>query len=232
MANGIYGSVLFLIAGVTLSIQAAQNPPNTKRLTVLEVSVKDTAGAFIIGAVIMLKNLEQNSVQIFQIGAIGSIRINDLQPSAYELRIEAHGYKPTIFKELQLSEKYGSGYTVFLKGDGVINPVDLYKEEPVNPANRKFSVGGLKKEVKKYLPLGSTPSQVSDFMKLRGIDPGELRVSKGDSDYPDDENLKLISAMIWKVKKGLFGYWSIRMTFRFDEEDRLIDYKINWVDKT
>jgi hypothetical protein len=87
----------------------------------------------------------------------------------------------------------------------------------------------LRKDIKKNLPLGSTASQVIEFLDARGIRHSKLEVVKFLSDYPDEEDLRLIRGAIPKVRQGLLIEWGIYVSFRFDEEERLVDWRFNKV---
>lgn len=109
-------------------------------------------------------------------------------------------------------------------GAGLIMPHFQHSND-----NKRVTVRALKKEIKKNLPLGSTASQVIAFLDARGIDHSELATEDYLSDYPGETDLRLIRAAIPRVKQGPLVEWGIFMSFRFDEKDRLIDYKVKLV---
>jgi hypothetical protein len=78
----------------------------------------------------------------------------------------------------------------------------------------------------KHLPLGSTASEVLEFLDARGSsNSGEVRGIQMSSDYPDELDLRLISASL-PEKRGLFYSSKVYMSFRFDNNNRLIDYRV------
>jgi hypothetical protein len=92
---------------------------------------------------------------------------------------------------------------------------------------QNISLEALNKDIQKELPNGSTASQVKAFLDARNIDHGDLYIAERDSDYPSEINMRLIRASIRHYKKDLLGWRGIFMSFRFDDKDTLIDYKVN-----
>lgn len=86
------------------------------------------------------------------------------------------------------------------------------------------SVGAVRKDIKKNLPLGSTAAQVIAYLDRKRIEHGELRTYPFDPDFPGENNIRRLPAAI--RKQGFLFETTISIVFRFDEEDRLIDYRI------
>jgi len=86
------------------------------------------------------------------------------------------------------------------------------------------SVGAVRKDIQKHLPLGSTAAEVIAYLEAKHIEHGDLVTYPFDSYFPDEHNVRLIPAAI--RKQGLLFEATISIGFRFDEEDRLTDYRI------
>ena len=88
---------------------------------------------------------------------------------------------------------------------------------------RGVSVGAVRKDIQKHLPLGSTAAEVIAYLEAKRIEHGDLVTYPFDSYFPDEHNVRVIPAAI---RKWFLLETTISIAFRFDEEDRLIDYRI------
>jgi hypothetical protein len=86
------------------------------------------------------------------------------------------------------------------------------------------SVGAVRKSIQKNLPLGSTAGQVIAYLDAKRIEHGDLVTLPFDDYFPGEPNVRVIPAAI--RKQGFLLETTISIAFRFDEEDRLIDYRI------
>lgn len=95
---------------------------------------------------------------------------------------------------------------------------------------KRVTVREIEAAIKRESPLGSTKTEVIAFLDKNRIGHSDLLVANGrTSEYQDDEVKRLINASIPKVKHTFFAEWGIFMSFRFDESDRLVDYRVRWV---
>ena len=89
------------------------------------------------------------------------------------------------------------------------------------------SVDGLKEEIDKECPTGSHYSKVIEFLDSKGILHSGYQEGK---DYQPNINdyikIRTIGAQIPNVQRRLFTKWSIYMSFYFDGNGRLTEYKV------
>jgi hypothetical protein len=91
----------------------------------------------------------------------------------------------------------------------------------------QVSVDGLKQEVDKECPIGSHYSTVTAFLDSKGIDYSPYQEAKEyHLDTNDYTRVRTIGARIPKVQRRLFTTWTIYVSFNFDENGRLTEYKV------
>jgi len=91
----------------------------------------------------------------------------------------------------------------------------------------RVSVDGLKEEIDKECPIGSHYSKVAAFLDSKGIDYSPYQESKEyDLSIGDYIKIRTIGAQIPNVQRRLFTKWSIYMSFYFDQNGRLTEYKV------
>ncbi len=113
----------------------------------------------------------------------------------------------------------------------LVMDISLFIFTPVDSCSQhRVTIREMEEAIKRELPLGSSKAQVIAFLDAKRIHHGEIILSKYESEYPDNGvEKRLIFASIPKVRKVLFMEWGIHMSFRFDENDRLIDYRVRLV---
>ena len=87
-----------------------------------------------------------------------------------------------------------------------------------------ISAKSVRRDIEKNLPFGSTVSQVVAFLDKRRFEHSVLTTHVVDQRYPGEQGLRLIAAGI--RKQGWLFEKFVGVSFRFDEHDRLTDYKI------
>ncbi|MEW6129465.1 MAG: carboxypeptidase-like regulatory domain-containing protein [Acidobacteriota bacterium] len=222
--------MIFFAANLGLVLPQSQTSQPMQTFATLEGTVINRAGGVIVGAKVTLTHIERGTSCVVQTNANGSFKIVDLPPGIYKIQIEAKEFESTVW-EMNLGLGDMKGFTAQLKGGGFDYKKDENEEQDFIK-NKILSVNSLKKDIKKNLPLGSSIAQVNEFLKQRSIEHSKLFIGDSDSDYPNEKNLRLIHTSIRNVRKGLLGNWGIFISFRFDENDHLIDYKVKWVGLT
>jgi hypothetical protein len=95
---------------------------------------------------------------------------------------------------------------------------------------KRVNLRELRNKIEKQLPTGSTKKEVTDFLDARRIKHGDIVLTKYDSQYSDNGvEKRLLYASIPRIRKVLLIEWGIYMSFRFDADDRLIEYRIRKV---
>lgn len=91
----------------------------------------------------------------------------------------------------------------------------------------KVSVDGLKKDIDRECPAGSHYSNVLALLDKKGINHSAYKEGKlYDLSIEDYVKVRTIGAQLPRVRRSLFTTWTIYMSFEFDQNGRLSDYKV------
>jgi hypothetical protein len=89
------------------------------------------------------------------------------------------------------------------------------------------TVDGLKEQIDIECPIGSHYPKVMQFLDSKGIRHSPYKEDKEyDLSIGDYRILRRIGAQIPRVERKLFTTWTIYISFDFDLDGRLTDYKV------
>ncbi len=162
----------------------------------LNGTVRDSAGAVITGATVVLHNRDTNLDRTSTTNSVGAYVMPDVQPGNYDLKVTKSGFGPIVKSEIILVVNQTATYDFALKA-GAVNAVIEVQANPValETSTAELGVAVVKEQVND-LPLNGR-----NFTQLLNLTPGvsTVNVSQNSS----------TSGGVWSNPIGTFSYPSV-----------------------
>ncbi|HWO36191.1 MAG TPA: TonB-dependent receptor, partial [Candidatus Acidoferrum sp.] len=159
-------------------------------------TVRDSAGAVVTGATVVLHNRDTNLDRTATTNSVGAYVMPDVQPGNYDLKVTESGFGPIIKSGILLVVNQTATYDFALKA-GAVNAVIEVQANPValETSTAELGVAVVKEQVND-LPLNGR-----NFTQLLNLTPGVSTVNVAQNSQA--------SGGIWSNPVGTFSYPSV-----------------------
>ena len=159
-------------------------------------TVRDSAGAVVTGATVVLHNRDTNLDRTATTNSVGTYVMPDVQPGNYDLKVTESGFGPIIKSGIILVVNQTATYDFALKA-GAVNAVIEVQANPValETSTAELGVAVVKEQVND-LPLNGR-----NFTQLLNLTPGVSTVNVAQNSQA--------SGGIWSNPVGTFSYPSV-----------------------
>jgi len=159
-------------------------------------TVRDSAGAVVTGATVVLHNRDTNLDRTATTNSVGAYVMPDVQPGNYDLKVTESGFGPIIKSGIILVVNQTATYDFALKA-GAVNAVIEVQANPValETSTAELGVAVVKEQVND-LPLNGR-----NFTQLLNLTPGVSTVNVAQNSQA--------SGGIWSNPVGTFSYPSV-----------------------
>jgi hypothetical protein len=159
-------------------------------------TVRDSAGAVVTGATVVLHNRDTNLDRRATTNSVGAYVMPDVQPGNYDLKVTESGFGPMIKSGILLVVNQTATYDFALKA-GAVNAVIEVQANPValETSTAELGVAVVKEQVND-LPLNGR-----NFTQLLNLTPGVSTVNVAQNSQA--------SGGIWSNPVGTFSYPSV-----------------------
>jgi hypothetical protein len=159
-------------------------------------TVRDSAGAVVTGASVVLHNRDTNLDRTATTNSVGAYVMPDVQPGNYDLKVTESGFGPIIKSGIILDVNQTATYDFALKA-GAVNAVIEVQANPValETSTAELGVAVVKEQVND-LPLNGR-----NFTQLLNLTPGVSTVNVAQNSQA--------SGGIWSNPVGTFSYPSV-----------------------
>jgi hypothetical protein len=190
------------IASLTLTFMMAlmvalSAPPAWAQATAaINGTIRDTAGAVIVGATVVLHNRDTSLDRSAVTNGVGSYVMTNVLPGNYDLRVTMNGFGPAAKTGIGLLVNETTTYDFTLKA-GAVNEVVEVQDNPVTLETSTSELGvAVVKEQVNDLPLNGR-----NFTQLLNLTPGVSTVNVSQN--------SATSGGVWSNPIGTFSYPSV-----------------------
>ncbi len=162
----------------------------------LNGTVRDSAGAVVTEATVVLHNRDTNLDRTAATNSVGAYVMPDVQPGNYDLKVNKAGFGPSIKSGITLVVNQTATYDFALKAGAVNEVVDVQANSIVlETSTAELGVAVVKEQVND-LPLNGR-----NFTQLLNLTPGVSTVNVSQN--------SATSGGIWSNPVGTFSYPSV-----------------------
>src|SRR5438309_982569 len=190
------------IASLTLTFVMAQTvtlsaPPAWAQATAaINGTVRDTAGAVIVGATVVLHNRDTSLDRSAVTNGVGSYVMTNVLPGNYDLKVTMNGFGPAAKTSIELLVNQTGTYDFTLKA-GAVNEVVEVQDNPVTLETSTSELGvAVVREQVNDLPLNGR-----NFTQLLNLTPGVSTVNVSQN--------SATSGGVWSNPIRTFSYPSV-----------------------
>src|SRR5246127_2111082 len=187
----IAGPATVLAATLVLALSAS--PAWAQATAAINGTVRDTAGAVIVDATVVLHNRDTNLDRTAKTNNVGSFVMTNVLPGNYDLKVTMSGFGPAVKTGLILLVNQTATYDFTLKAGSVTEVVDV-QDNPVTleTSTSELGVAVVREEVND-LPLNGR-----NFTQLLNLTPGVSSVNVSQN--------SATSGGVWSNPVGTFSY--------------------------
>src|SRR5579864_1784459 len=189
-------AVFILTFAVALAAALSPSSAWAQATATVNGTVRDSAGAVVVGANVVLHNRDTNLDRPASTNNVGAYVMPDVQPGNYDLKVTKSGFGPTVKSGILLVVNQTATYDFALKA-GSVNSVVEVQANPVTLETSTAELGvAVVKEQVNDLPLNGR-----NFTQILNLTPGvsTVNVSQNSS----------TSGGIWSNPIGTFSYPSV-----------------------
>jgi outer membrane receptor protein involved in Fe transport len=187
---------LTLIFAVALVAALSPLPACGQATATVNGTVRDSAGAVVVGAAVVLHNRDTNLDRAAATNDAGAYVMPDVQPGNYDLRVTKSGFGPVVKAEILLVVNQTATYDFALRA-GAVNQVVEVQANPVALETSTAEVGvAVVKEQVNDLPLNGR-----NFTQILNLTPGVSTVNVSQN--------SATSGGVWSNPIGTFSYPSV-----------------------
>src|ERR1700747_1672318 len=187
---------LALVFAVILVFALSASPAWAKATAALNGTVRDTAGAVIVDATVVLHNRDTNLNRTAQTNNVGSYVMTNVLPGNYDLKVTMNGFGPAAKTGIILLVNQTATYDFTLKAGSVTEIVDVQGNQvTLETSTSELGVAVVREQVND-LPLNGR-----NFTQLLNLTPGVSTVNVSQN--------STTSGGIWSNPVGTFSYPSI-----------------------
>jgi hypothetical protein len=188
--------VLTLMLAAVLLAALSPLPAWGQATAAVNGTVRDSAGAVVTGATVVLHNRDTNLDRTATTNSVGAYVMPDVQPGNYDLKVTESGFGPIIKSGILLVVNQTATYDFALKA-GAVNAVIEVQANPValETSTAELGVAVVKEQVND-LPLNGR-----NFTQLLNLTPGVSTVNVAQNSQA--------SGGIWSNPVGTFSYPSV-----------------------
>src|SRR5579864_3434892 len=188
--------VVLTLFAVALVFTLSASPAWAQATAAINGTVRDSAGAVIVDATVVLHNRDTSLDRSASTNSVGSYVMTNVLPGNYDLKVTMSGFGPAVKTGLILLVNQTATYDFTLKA-GAVNEVVEVQDNPVTLETSTSELGvAVVKEQVNDLPLNGR-----NFTQLLNLTPGvsTVNVSQNSS----------TSGGIWSNPIGTFSYPSV-----------------------
>src|SRR5579864_2426342 len=188
--------VVLTLFAAALVFTLSASPAWAQATAAINGTVRDSAGAVIVDATVVLHNRDTSLDRSASTNSVGSYVMTNVLPGNYDLKVTMSGFGPAVKTGLILLVNQTATYDFTLKA-GAVNEVVEVQDNPVTLETSTSELGvAVVKEQVNDLPLNSR-----NFTQLLNLTPGvsTVNVSQNSS----------TSGGIWSNPIGTFSYPSV-----------------------
>ena len=189
-------AVLTLILAMALAATLSPSPAWGQATATVNGTVRDSAGAVVVGATVVLHNRDTNLDRTASTNNVGAYVMPDVQPGNYDLKATKGGFGPTVRLGILLVVNQTATYDFALKAGSVNQVVDVQANSvALETSTAELGVAVVKEQVND-LPLNGR-----NFTQILNLTPGvsTVNVSQNSS----------TSGGVWSNPIGTFSYPSV-----------------------
>lgn len=189
-------TVLTLIFTVVLAAVLSASPAWGQATAAVTGTVRDSAGAVVTEATVVLHNRDTNLDRTAATNSVGAYVMPDVQPGNYDLKVMKSGFGPIVKSGILLVVNQTATYDFALKA-GAVNAVVEVQANPValETSTAELGVAVVKEQVND-LPLNGR-----NFTQILNLTPGVSTVNVSQN--------SATSGGIWSNPIGTFSYPSV-----------------------
>src|SRR6201984_1387796 len=187
---------LALVFAVILVFALSASPAWAKATAALNGTVRDTAGAVIVDATVVLHNRDTNLNRTAQTNNVGSYVMTNVLPGNYDLKVTMNGFGPAAKTGIILLVNQTATYDFTLKAGSVTEIVDVQGNQVTLETSTPELGGAVVREQVNDLPLNGR-----NFTQLLNLTPGVSTVNVSQN--------STTSGGIWSNPIGTFSYPSV-----------------------
>jgi len=181
---------------VALVLALSASPAWAQATAAINGTVRDTAGAVIVDAAVVLHNRDTNLDRTAQTNGVGSYVMTNVLPGNYDLKVTMNGFGPAAKTGIILLVNQTTTYDFTLKA-GSVNEVVEVQDNPVTLETSTSELGvAVVREQVNDLPLNGR-----NFTQLLNLTPGVSTVNVSQN--------SATSGGIWSNPVGTFSYPSV-----------------------
>jgi Carboxypeptidase regulatory-like domain/TonB dependent receptor/TonB-dependent Receptor Plug Domain len=159
-------------------------------------TVRDTAGAVVVDATVVLHNRDTNLDRIAHTNSVGSYVMTEVQPGNYDLKVSKEGFKAEVNTGITLVVNQTATFDISLKAGGTTEVVEVQANAvALETSTAELGVAVVEKQVND-LPLNGR-----NFTQLLNLTPGVSTVNVSQN--------ATTSGGIWSNPVGDFSYPSV-----------------------
>src|SRR5579864_3257566 len=188
--------VVLTLFAVALVFTLSASPAWAQATAAINGTVRDSAGAVIVDATVVLHNRDTSLDRSASTNSVGSYVMTNVLPGNYDLKVTMSGFGPAVKTGLILLVNQTATYDFTLKA-GAVNEVVEVQDNPVTLETSTSELGvAVVKEQVNDLPLNGR-----NFTQLLNLTPGVSTV--------DVSQNSTTSGGIWSNPIGTFSYPSV-----------------------
>ena len=181
---------------VALTVVLSASPAWAQASAAINGTVRDTAGAVIVGATVVLHNRDTALDRSAVTNGVGSYVLTNVLPGNYDLKVTMNGFGPAAKTSIELLVNQTGTYDFTLKA-GAVNEVVEVQDNPVTLETSTSELGvAVVKEQVNDLPLNGR-----NFTQLLNLTPGVSTVNVSQN--------SATSGGVWSNPIGTFSYPSV-----------------------
>jgi outer membrane receptor protein involved in Fe transport len=181
-----------------LALGAALSPSSAwgQATAAVNGTVRDSAGAVVVGATVVLHNRDTNLDRTAETNGAGDFVMPDVQPGNYDLKVTKTGFGPTVKSGILLLVNQTASYDFALKAGSVNQVVDVQANAvALETSTSEVGVAVVKEQVND-LPLNGR-----NFTQILNLTPGVSTVNVSQN--------STTSGGVWSNPIGTFSYPSV-----------------------
>src|SRR5246500_3673108 len=184
------------VLAVALVFALSASPAWAQATAALNGTVRDTAGAVIVDATVVLHNRDTNLDRTAQTNNVGSFVMTNVLPGNYDLKVTMNGFGPAAKTGIILLVNQTATYDFTLKAGSVTEIVDVQGNQvTLETSTSELGVAVVREQVND-LPLNGR-----NFTQLLNLTPGVSTVNVSQN--------STTSGGIWSNPIGTFSYPSV-----------------------
>src|SRR5215475_12746912 len=187
---------LALVFAVAFVLALSASPAWAQATAALNGTVRDSAGAVIVDATVVLHNRDTNLDRTAQTNNVGSFVMTNVLPGNYDLKVTMNGFGPAAKTGIVLLVNQTATYDFTLKAGSVTEVVEV-QDNPVTLETSTSELGvAVVKEQVNDLPLNGR-----NFTQLLNLTTGVSQVNVSQN--------SATSGGVWSNPVGTFSYPSV-----------------------